>query len=454
MARQVLLSVVLIASAPVSTAEADLLVNTETTSSQADAAVAMGPDGSFVVVWSSYGQDGSSNGVFAQCFDPNCGPIGDEFQVNTETGGNQTDPAVAAFDAGGFVVAWHGPGPDAEDIFAQAFGGDNDPLGQEFPVNTHTTGRQRFPRIATSGIGSFVVVWESEDPDGEFAAAGRLYDASGVPLPNELTVNTAYEARYPDAAMDSSGNFVIVWMQDRSTNSIMARLYDKYGIPRASPFEVSGFRFRSITRPAVAADAAGNFVVTWDAHPNSASSDDIYARWYEADGTAVSDPTIVNTTRSGAQQNPRAAMAGGGELVVVWHSDLGDDYYAKDVFAQRYSSPYTRTAGEFQLNSYSPADQKYPAVGIAADARLVAAWQSAGQDGSGYGIFATGSLPGRPPDFSGDGFVNFIDYATLADQWLAGGSADLVGAEIVDGHDLAEFCRLWLTHCDHCSPTQ
>ena len=57
--------------------------------------VALDASGSFVVAWSSYGQDGSIYGVFGQRYDSSGAPLGPEFQVNTYTTGTQRDPSVA-----------------------------------------------------------------------------------------------------------------------------------------------------------------------------------------------------------------------------------------------------------------------------------------------------------------------------------------------------------------------
>ncbi len=81
---------------------AELQVNTHTAGEQRNADIAVDSLGSFVVVWSSYLQDGSSNGVFAQRFDPNFIPAGEEYPVNTTTVGNQTEPAVAMDAEGNF----------------------------------------------------------------------------------------------------------------------------------------------------------------------------------------------------------------------------------------------------------------------------------------------------------------------------------------------------------------
>ena len=139
-------------------------VNTRTSSDQADPDIAICEDGSFVVVWRSYNQDGNSNGIFAQLFDPNCLSIGDEFQVNTTITGNQTAPAVAMDAAGNFIVTWHGPGiidPNQEDIFAQWFDPNALAISDEIQVNSDTSDRQRYSCAALNQNGNFIVVWES-----------------------------------------------------------------------------------------------------------------------------------------------------------------------------------------------------------------------------------------------------------------------------------------------------
>ena len=142
---------------------AELQVNTYTTYDQRNAVIAMDAVGNFVVVWSSYLQDGSSNGVFAQRFDPNCGQLGEEFQINTTSSGNQAEPAVAMDAAAGFVVSWQGPGlieEDQEDIFARRFDPNGRPIGGEFRVNGLTDDQQLFPSVAVNDNGTFIVVWE------------------------------------------------------------------------------------------------------------------------------------------------------------------------------------------------------------------------------------------------------------------------------------------------------
>ncbi len=71
------------------------------------AVAAMDPDGNSVIAWNSYGQDGSSHGVFAQGFANTGTRVGDEFRVNTFTDKDQAWPFVAMDPHGNFVVTWN-----------------------------------------------------------------------------------------------------------------------------------------------------------------------------------------------------------------------------------------------------------------------------------------------------------------------------------------------------------
>jgi hypothetical protein len=436
-------------------------VNSRTTYNQTDAAVAMDASGNYLIVWSSYKQDGDSGGVFARRFDSNCREVGGEFQINVETIGNQTDPDAGMYETGGFVVAWHGPGiDDEEDVYARRFNAEAEPLGLEFRVNTLTNKKQRYPRVAVSKTGAFVVVWEGESPegeDGEWAAEGRLYDSNGAPVGNQFEASENPNCRYPDAAMDVQGNFVVVWVEDGSTKSIMARLYDSQARPLTEAIPISSVDFGSLTRPAVAMKYNGDFVVTWDGHDQLSGMDDIHARAFRAAGTPMGEQFIVNTAIERAQQNPRISMTAEGEFVVVWHGESAVKANGKDVFARAFDAWRNPLGNEVRLSGMLLDEQKCPDVAILLNGNYVAAWQSYGQDGSGYGIFATSSARICPADFSDDGFVNFGDYCILAEKWLATGDSlavDLIDDDTIDALDLAEFCGSWLSPCQECNMAQ
>ena len=102
-------------------------VNTYTSSEQFDATVTSLGSNGFIVTWRSYGQDGSDHGVSAQRYDTSGAPVGDEFQVNTETDHGQQDLVVAMLDDGSFVVTWESRYQDSGStwgVYSQHFNAD------------------------------------------------------------------------------------------------------------------------------------------------------------------------------------------------------------------------------------------------------------------------------------------------------------------------------------------
>ena len=394
--------ILLLASASAS----EFQINTHTSSDQKLAAIAMDAAGNLVVVWSSYLQDGSSNGLFGQRFDPNCTPIGDEFQVNATTAGNQTEASIAMNDAGDFIIVWHGPSINEEDIFAQRFDPNGQPLGDELMVNTYTQGKQQYPKVAISRDGAFAVVWESEKPEAQTTIVSfRTFDVNGLAIGEEFNVNSIANCRYPDVAMDPNGNFAIVWMEDRSSNSIMAKLHNADGTAKTVPFDVSTIKFSSVTRSSIAMDANGYFVVAWDGDPDRASLDDIHARLFDPNGSPLGEQFIVNTTLAEAQQYPQVAMNNKGEFVIVWETEIEAHTTKRDIFARLYDSLGQPVGEEFQINTFVEGDQRYPDVAVSDNGVFVTVWQSDGQDGSGYGVFGEIKSLADLPMIASDSFA-------------------------------------------------
>jgi len=145
-------------------------VNAHTTDSQYEPSVAMDATGGFVVAWPSYQQDGDQTGVYARLYDQDGIAPGTEFRVNSHTTESQYYPSVAMDDGGDFVVAWksdeqEGVGTYAG-VYAQRYDRDGTPAGEEFHVNTYTTEEQENPRVAMDANGDFVIAWQSHGQDG------------------------------------------------------------------------------------------------------------------------------------------------------------------------------------------------------------------------------------------------------------------------------------------------
>src|SRR5262249_52818252 len=139
-------------------------------------------------------------------------PLGEEFQINTYTTGFQRSPKVSMHPQGSFVVVWdsvglsNGPGQDGDSsgVFAQRYDSQGQPVGGELQVNTYTTGSQAAPDVAMGQAGDFVVVWSSRIQYGTGPSIyARLFTLSGFVGPEFLvSANTSVIEGLPHVASD------------------------------------------------------------------------------------------------------------------------------------------------------------------------------------------------------------------------------------------------------------
>lgn len=381
---------------------AEVQVNERTSGAQANPAVAGTGAGQAVIVWSSYySTAGRSNDILARRLDPNGAFLDGEFVVNAAAEGNQTEPAVAMDTAGRSAVVWQSPGLDEEDIFLRLVDPNGTPTTEELLVNLRTRGRQICPSVAAGGS-TVVVAYESREqtPDGETTSVyAQLFDLTGEGLGAEILANHRFiNSRYPDVAMNATGDFVVTWLRETGADAIEARLFDPNGVPISEPLEVSTDRITSVTRPSIAMNPRGDFVIAWDGDPNRAADDDIHARLYRPDGTPQGEPFLVNSLRDGAQQWPQVAMSDANEFLVVWEHDAGDPNVATEIFARRFDPNGLPMGEEFPLNTYALDKQRSPDVAVAGDGSFLVVWDSNGQDGSSYGVFAHIERPATTSD--------------------------------------------------------
>jgi cysteine-rich repeat protein len=380
-------------------------VNTWTTGSQTRPDVAMGADGRFVAVWDSWLQDGSGWGVFGQRFDADGALAGPEFQVNTDATDDQMTVSADMAPDGGFVAVWeheHDDHARSRGLFGQRFDGAGLPAGSEFVVHSPGALFETFAAVGMAADGGFVVVWEafgSDEPlDGIF---GRRFDADGGPIGDEFRIDdpTTGRGSLPSVAVLADGKFVVAWgvVEAADRDAIQARWYQASGGPAGPPFQVNtstGFR---LLWPSVAAAAGGASVVAWESREQDGDDFGVFGQRLDAGGAPVGPEFQANTWTAGMQGVPAPAMATDGRFVVVWQS-VGQDGDGWGVFAQRYDAAGAPAGSEFRTHSWTRGNQWLPSVAMAADGRFVVVWASEAQEEDwGDGVFAQRYGPdGRP----------------------------------------------------------
>ncbi|MEO0386134.1 MAG: LamG-like jellyroll fold domain-containing protein [Pseudomonadota bacterium] len=374
-------------------------VNTQSAHDQDTASVTKLEDGGYVTVWSSYGQDGKQDGVFAQRYDADGAPVGGEMQVNTHTHGNQSEADAAGLSDGGFVVVWQSADQDGsgDGVMMQRFDANGAPEGGETQVNTATDGDQEAPRVEALADGSFVVVYEAANLDGDDKAiAFQRFDAGGTPMGAETVVNKTTKGRQEDHDVIAlpDGGFVVTWESGHlGSDDVFMQRFDASGTPLGGEMLLNQNTAGLQSDPHVTLLEGGNLAVAWEASGIDGSGFSIAARVFDTDGRPLTDEIRVNETTAGRQSDPVITETPDGGFVVAWESDNVDgDGVA--VVARAFDAKANPKSGEFTLNETTQGDQEAVQLTTLDDGRVVAAWESEAVDGHGNSVAAKILLTG------------------------------------------------------------
>ncbi len=425
------------------TGGAEFGVNTYTANHQQLSNVITLTDGGFVVTWHSYGQDGSSWGVFGQRFDAAGAKLGGEFRVNTHTADYQYSPSGAALHDGGFVITWASNNQDgsSQGVFGQRYDAQGNPAGGEFQVNAYATNWQNQPSVATLNNGNFVVTWMSNFQDGSYSGIfAQHFSPAGIKIGSEFLLNqrTYEDQTDPDITALAGGGYVVTWrsyLQDGSLGGVFGRRYDADGNPVSNEFQINTYWQSEQSAQTIAALADGGFVVTWSSAYQDGSDYGIYAQQYDANGNRVGGEFLVNASFTAGTQifSDVEGLTDGG-YVISWQSWMQDGSKAA-LMARRYDAQGNLVGDEFLVNDYTYGDQARPSISARADGGFVITWTDFdGHDGSGQGIFAkvyTGS------GLSGPATANLDLSAALADTDGSESLVSIVLSGVPDGATLS-----------------
>ncbi len=375
---------------PIVKAGSEFLVNQTTQGNQRNPAIATAPDGNITIAWT----EGSGSAlvnyrVKYRQFDVNGNPINNE---QTAIEGYTYSPSVVVGPTGTTTIAatYNLGTSNYPDIIG--FSRTADGIQGTRDINTYRPSRQSNPRIAQNKSGDYVITWESAGQDGSgYGIYAQRFNASGNPQGPEFRVNTTTEndQSRPSVAIDDNGNFVVAWQsfgQDGSDYGIYAQRFNASGSPQGSEFQVNTTTEGGQLAPAIAMQPNGDFIITWDGL-NGATSYDIFARRFSASGAPLSGEILVNTYTAGTQSAPAIATDEFGNFVITWTSD-GQDGSDYGVYARRFRPNGTPLSNEFQVNTFTEDDQEYPAIAMQPGGDFVITWESSGQDGDGEGVYA------------------------------------------------------------------
>lgn len=349
--------------------------------------------GQGVVVWESFGQDGSHLGIYGRRLH-NGQPVGDEFQVNTYTVSRQSFANVSMNAHGDFVAVWRSSlqGSPGGNIYAQRYAADGSRVGAEFLVGPGDSNldSQSEPQVALADSGEFVVAFSNRELNQVATTLGRndletrfvqlrIYAADGSARTDPITASDANvdgSPRFPRVGLDASGKIVLIWING---TQVRARHYDLAGTALSAAYNVNQTSADSaVDQPSLAVRPDGRFAVAWEAFTYGNVPQGIQMQRYSA--PQLTDGPVLTVASPGAGLIERSSLS---------LSSAGD--YLLAAQAQDQTSLAVVGSGGDQrgpLHFSSPGYAcLFPTVAMSSAGKALVAWQSFGQDGDGRGIY-------------------------------------------------------------------
>ena len=193
--------------------QTDFIVNTQMAGDQTNPKVIGIADGGFVVTYTSLDEDGK--GIMAQRFNQFAVKVAGEFLVNTYQIGDQYEPQAERLSNDNFVIVWISDDQDGDGsgIYGQVYSPECDQIGTEFRVNTSTAKNQILPALTKLNGGSFVVLWETHDQEKwTFKSFFQRFNHTGAKKGPEHPASLHVDENQPKNNMIglSNGNLMMI----------------------------------------------------------------------------------------------------------------------------------------------------------------------------------------------------------------------------------------------------
>jgi hypothetical protein len=371
-------------------------VNTHTPNDQRIPTIAADVEGNSLVVWQSRNQDGPGWSIHGQRFNALPEPLGEEFRLNDFNEGSQDAPHVSMQSDGAFRVTWSGTvrATTRPEIIKRRFDADAQPLFADRQVGESADDLQVVARSAVRSDGRFVVAWEGRGvTSNTFNILARHFGPDSEPLTPVTQINQfdSSAQRRATVAVNDSGDQVIAWQsagQDGSDWGIFARCMS-FAAAAGDEFLVNETTQGGQARPRVAMADDGGFAIVWQDNmgQSSFSYQRVMIRFYDQSCQPLTGELQVNQFDEGIQDLPDVAIDGQGIYVVVWQSFMAE-FENQGIYGRRVEAQGQFVGQEFKISQEVEAFQDFPAVAGMPDGGFMVAWETAGQDGSGFGIYA------------------------------------------------------------------
>jgi len=364
-----------------------------------------------LLVWQDNGIDGKGLGISAALVQGGVVHSQSPQLVNQTVDGDQESPDAATLRNGNSLVVWRSSNNGVGEIWGRLVNSSGVPIGNEFQLSAPGSRDCVTPAVAALSDGSAAVVWAQRDSGNTMLDVySQRVSATGSLLGNRSLVNqySEYHQRNPSVSGLKDGGYVVAWVSEDQTGTdtadIFARTYDADGSANSDEFRVNA-NSNICAQPTVLGLRNGGFMAAWtDQNLSGSQALDVQTRIFNSAGTPVRLPALANTYTKGRQYRPRLTETAAGPLV-VWTS-FGQDGWDEGVFARRFDVAGTPDGDEIQVNTVWEGKQTEPAVASNGGDTALIVWSTYSNSNTGFDLTAqvlgsaAGELPALPSPFA------------------------------------------------------
>ncbi len=256
---------------------------------------------------------------------PSLPPMRNDFLVNSLDGTHGSDQfniSVAMDSSGYFAAAWVDARNGVWQAFAQVFDPGGQKVGEAVLLDSTALDFDGYPLVAASGVGRFVVTWNTPQNKIYF----QLLGLNGQKIGGKTLASQGW-GRYnsPAVAMAPGGRFLLIWQN----GDVFGRLYDANGRTLSGAMQINpigtgaGYGGRGVSP--VAADARGHFAVAYSQISNGEKN--IFLQFVDTTGAKLGQPVQVSDPQVNKDNGwPFVATTKDGVVLVLWSGGNGRIY--------------------------------------------------------------------------------------------------------------------------------
>ncbi len=300
-------------------------------------------EGDFAVTWLDDRREIENYDIWAQYIDSEGTLSCNNIKINNQFIEEISQPIIKLNTSNNFLVTYSANNKEHySDIYLNYFENSGKKLKEINITKTQNKSvqeKQITPAIAKKAEGNSVIVWKHEYYQYQYICA-RLFSSSGANIGGTIIVNDNEEipAFTPDVAVDSDGNFLVIWVsKNNSYKNIYAQRFDSVGNKIEGNFKVtSNIPSTNENNPKIQINSEAQYIVAWEDDTDNISMEYFDKKWNSFEGIT----NVTNYSESFYQAlKPKISIDLNNDFIISWFEKY--EYYSHPgkytIQAQKYS---------------------------------------------------------------------------------------------------------------------